>query len=68
VPVLGAWGCGVFANHPLEVAAWFADHLRGDGWFRAAFRLVVFAVLDASPDGATIRPFEKLFGHAGGAQ
>src|SRR5207302_11430823 len=58
--VLGAWGCGVFANHPPEVAAWFAEHLTGEGRFRAAFRKVVFAVLDASPDGATIRPFAKF--------
>jgi uncharacterized protein (TIGR02452 family) len=66
--VLGAWGCGVFANHPPEVAARFAQQLRGDGLFRAAFRQVVFAVLVTSPDGATIRPFEKLFGHAGREQ
>jgi uncharacterized protein (TIGR02452 family) len=65
VLVLGAWGCGMFANHPPEVAAWFAEQLRGDGLFRAAFRQVVFAVLDASPEGATIRSFEKRFGHAG---
>jgi uncharacterized protein (TIGR02452 family) len=59
--VLGAWGCGVFANDPEQVASWFARHLRGDGLFRVAFRKVVFAVLDGKPGGSTIRHFERLF-------
>jgi uncharacterized protein (TIGR02452 family) len=59
--VLGAWGCGVFANDPEQVAAWFARHLRGDGLFRAAFHRVVFAVLDRTADSSAIRPFEKWF-------
>jgi uncharacterized protein (TIGR02452 family) len=60
--VLGAWGCGVFANNSSDVARWFAEHLLGDGRYRGAFRKVVFAVLDASPSRATIRPFQQLFG------
>jgi uncharacterized protein (TIGR02452 family) len=62
VIVLGAWGCGVFGNNPVEVARWFAEVLTGDGLFRAAFRRVIFAVLDRSPDRATIRAFEDQFG------
>jgi uncharacterized protein (TIGR02452 family) len=62
VLVLGAWGCGVFSNDPERVAAWFARHLTGDGLFRTAFERVVFAVLDQTPTGATMRPFERLFG------
>jgi uncharacterized protein (TIGR02452 family) len=60
--VLGAWGCGVFANDPEEVARWFADHLRGHGAYRTAFRKVVFAVLDRTGDGSTLRPFARRFG------
>jgi uncharacterized protein (TIGR02452 family) len=59
--VLGAWGCGVFANNPADVACWFAHHLAGSGLFRAAFERVVFAVLDRSADRSTIRPFEQIF-------
>ena len=59
--VLGAWGCGVFANDPGQVAGWFARHLTGDGPYRAAFRRVCFAVLDRSPARGTIGPFERRF-------
>jgi uncharacterized protein (TIGR02452 family) len=59
--VLGAWGCGVFGNDPASVARFFAQHLTGAGLFRDAFRRVVFAVLDRSADGSTIRPFGQLF-------
>jgi uncharacterized protein (TIGR02452 family) len=59
--VLGAWGCGVFANDPERVAALFARHLTGSGLFRSAFRKVVFAVRDSTGDGSVIRPFAQLF-------
>jgi uncharacterized protein (TIGR02452 family) len=60
--VLGAWGCGVFANDPGCVAGWFHQHLAGEGTFRGAFRKVVFAVLDRTGDHSTIGPFERRFG------
>jgi uncharacterized protein (TIGR02452 family) len=66
VLVLGAWGCGVFANDPEQVAGWFLGHLTGGGTFRGAFRRVVFAVLDRTADQSTIRPFERGFGTASG--
>ncbi|MFD3688261.1 TIGR02452 family protein [Nocardiopsis sp. NPDC058631] len=44
--VLGAWGCGVFGNHPAEVASAFTGHLRWGGEFAGVFEHVVFAVLD----------------------
>lgn len=65
--VLGAWGCGVFANNPADVALWFARHLLGDGVYHGAFRKVVFAVLDATPGKTTIRPFQHRFGNTGDA-
>lgn len=57
--VLGAWGCGVFKNDPAEIAALFAEALHGP--FRGAFGVVVFAVLDASPERRFIGPFERAF-------
>jgi uncharacterized protein (TIGR02452 family) len=60
--VLGAWGCGVFRNDPADVARWFRRHLCDGTAFRGAFRTVVFAVLDASPEGRTLRPFAEQFG------
>lgn len=63
--VLGAWGCGVFANNPGNVASWFARNLLNGGPYHGVFRKVVFAVLDVTPDKATIRPFQDLFGDAG---
>jgi uncharacterized protein (TIGR02452 family) len=62
VVVLGAWGCGVFANDPDRVAGWFHRHLAGAGTFHRAFRKVVFAVLDRTEGRSTIRPFERHFG------
>lgn len=64
--VLGAWGCGVFANNPVDVASWFAQHLLNEGLYRGAFRKVVFAVLDSTPSRTTIRPFQQWFGDAAG--
>jgi hypothetical protein len=52
--VLGAWGCGVFANSPDVVAAAFADALRAV----PAFDRVVFAVLDRH--GATRQAFTDV--------
>ena len=66
VLVLGAWGCGVFANDPNEVAGLFARHLLGDGLFRTAFRQVTFAVLDRKGTGLVIGPFGEHFGKPAG--
>jgi uncharacterized protein (TIGR02452 family) len=57
--VLGAWGCGVFANDPDEIAELFAGYLLGQGRFARAFSEVVFAVLDRK--GEIIRPFAESF-------
>ncbi|MEW1646653.1 TIGR02452 family protein [Streptomyces sp. NPDC091219] len=52
--VLGAWGCGVFRNDPVQVAGAFHALLGPGGRFAAAFEHVVFGVLDRTP-GATVR-------------
>lgn len=57
--VLGAWGCGVFANDPAVVARAFGDAL--DGAYAGAFDEVVFAVLDWSQERRFIRPFVERF-------
>jgi uncharacterized protein (TIGR02452 family) len=54
--VLGAWGCGVFGNDPVEVAVAFAAALRE----RPFFDLVVFAVLDRA-GGPARRAFTDEF-------
>jgi uncharacterized protein (TIGR02452 family) len=53
--VLGAWGCGVFANDPRAVAAVFADALAGA--FKGCFTEVIFAIYDASPTRAVLSAF-----------
>ncbi len=63
--VLGAWGCGVFANDPAEVAELFAGHLLDQGRYARTFAEVVFAVLDRRGD--VIRPFVEVFGSPGGS-
>lgn len=57
--VLGAWGCGVFANEPREIARLFAGQLLGQGHYAKAFSEIVFAVLDRRGD--IIRAFIELF-------
>jgi uncharacterized protein (TIGR02452 family) len=51
--VLGAWGCGVFGNHPHVVAEAFAAALDTVDHFDQ----VVFAVLDRAPATPTYRAF-----------
>ncbi len=57
--VLGAWGCGVFANDPTEVASVFRAHLTTT--FARTFSRVVFAVWDTSPAHATLAAFRSAF-------
>lgn len=57
--VLGAWGCGVFGNDPLQTAQDFRDALEGD--FAGAFRRVGFAITDWSEHRRYLRPFCDVF-------
>ena len=55
--VLGAWGCGVFQNDPVEIAQYFSEIIRNK--FYNQFRKIVFAVYAKNPKFIT--PFQKLF-------
>jgi uncharacterized protein (TIGR02452 family) len=57
--VLGAWGCGAFGNDGHEIARLFHDALSNK--FRGAYRRVIFAVVDWSPDHRFTGPFEEQF-------
>jgi uncharacterized protein (TIGR02452 family) len=59
--VLGAWGCGVFANDPAQVARLFAEAL-ADPAIRGRFRRLDFAIFDPKPPHAVLRAFEKALG------
>jgi uncharacterized protein (TIGR02452 family) len=57
--LLGAWGCGAFGNDSRIVAQLFHNALSKN--FRNAYKRVVFAVLDWSPDRRFIGPFKQIF-------
>lgn len=57
--VLGAWGCGAFGNDPARTAQDFREAL--DGPFAGAFRHVVFAITDWSPERRFLGPFRDAF-------
>jgi hypothetical protein len=57
--VLGAWGCGAFANDPARTAHDFRVALETE--FAGAFGEVVFAVTDWSADRRFLGPFSDVF-------
>lgn len=57
--VLGAWGCGVFANDPYRTAIDFRQALEND--FSGAFSDIVFAITDWSPERKFLGPFRDVF-------
>jgi len=57
--VLGAWGCGAFGCDPRTTAADFREALCGP--FHGAFRDVVFAISDWSPERRVLGPFRDTF-------
>ena len=58
--ILGAWGCGAFANDPTRTARDFRTSL--ETTFDGAFRQVTFAIADWSPDRRFLGPFRDVFG------
>ena len=53
--VLGAWGCGTFANDPELIADLFRQALEGP--FKGAFRRVTFAIVDTTSDQRCLNQF-----------
>ena len=57
--LLGAWGCGVFANDPAQIAGLFAEVLAHPNiWGR--FRRLGFAVFDPKSPQVKLRAFERI--------
>ena len=57
--VLGAWGCGVFANDPHRTALDFRQAL--ETTYSGAFSDIVFAISDWSPERKFLGPFRDVF-------
>jgi uncharacterized protein (TIGR02452 family) len=57
--VLGAWGCGAFANDPHRTAMDFRQALEND--YRGVFSDIVFAITDWSPERKFLGPFRDAF-------
>ena len=57
--VLGAWGCGAFANDPHRTAMDFRQTLEND--YSGAFSDIVFAITDWSPERKFLGPFRDVF-------
>lgn len=62
--VLGAWGCGAFANHPDLVARWFAEELAKPRWARV-FISIDFAIYETSKRRPCLPSFVRALGDAG---
>ncbi len=59
--VLGAWGCGAFANPPDHVAELFSQVI-AESEFRQKYRLIRFAIIeDHNSSGRNFTAFEKVF-------
>lgn len=61
VLVLGAWGCGVFANDPYEVARLFAAELLDNGAFVNRFRHISFSIPDNPKMTGNTDAFQQQF-------
>ena len=57
--VLGAWGCGAFANDPRRTAIAFRQALEHE--YSGAFSDVVFAIADWSAERKFLGPFRDVF-------
>ena len=57
--VLGAWGCGAFANDPRRTAIAFRQALEHE--YNGAFSEVIFAIADWSAERKFLGPFSDVF-------
>ena len=57
--ILGAWGCGVFQNIPIEIARMFKDLLTGE--FENCFARVIMAIYDRTPTKNVYNAFAEVF-------
>ncbi|MGV3612263.1 MAG: TIGR02452 family protein [Fluviicola sp.] len=57
--ILGAWGCGVFQNDPVEVASYFQELITAK--YENRFQKIVFAVRDSSKNQAVYNAFSQAF-------
>ncbi len=57
--VLGAWGCGAYANDPFRTASHFRSALENE--FNGSFSGVVFAITDWSSERKFLGPFCEVF-------
>lgn len=58
--ILGAWGCGVFQNDPLEIASMFKDLLTDE--FANCFARVIMAIYDRTSTKNVYNAFAEVFG------
>ncbi len=58
--ILGAYGCGVFRNDPVEVACWWEELLIEEG-YASLFERTVFAILASSRKDMAWSAFEQQF-------
>lgn len=59
--ILGAYGCGVFKNRPIDVAKYFKKILIDEN-LKAMFKRVTFAIYDNSANKQVIKAFQKILG------
>lgn len=59
--ILGAWGCGVFRNNPIDIARYFAHYIKDGGKYSQTFENIIFAVYDRSKTQENIKAFENAF-------
>lgn len=57
--ILGAWGCGVFQNIPMQIAWMFKDLLTGE--FENCFQRVIMAIYDKTPSKSVYSTFTEVF-------
>lgn len=58
--ILGAWGCGVFANQAHDIAQLFKTFLGPYGSYSQVFKHIVYAVYDTAADRNTYSAFKQL--------